>query len=356
MRIACFATQGTGSRDETRIRALLADLDPVVYPFDRAAKTRSGLALLRRIGRDRPDLVVMEGTGVGGGLALVAAAVLLRRRYVVSTGDAVGPFMAGLRRGLGVPFALYERLLLRQSEGVVAWSPYIAGRALTLGARRAVTAAGWAPAARATSRNELRRTMRERLGVDDDAVVFGLVGSLGWNRRHGYCYGLELIRALRATTRPDVRALVVGDGDGLAILKRESASDERALLPGAVSPEEVPEMLAAMDVASLPQSVDGVGSFRYTTKLSEYLAAGLPVVTSRIPLAYDLDTGWLWRLPGDVPWGAEYVQALAGLMETVGRDDIDERRARVPRGAEIFDEERQRRRVTAFLTELANSA
>ena len=50
----------------------------------------------------------------------------------------------------------------------------------------------------------------------------------------------------------------------------------------------MPNHLAAFDLASLPQSVDGVGSFRYTTKLSEYLAAGLPIVTGQIPAAYDL--------------------------------------------------------------------
>jgi glycosyltransferase involved in cell wall biosynthesis len=264
--------------------------------------------------------------------------------------------MAGLRRGLGVPFGIYERLLLRHSEGVVAWSPYIAGRALTLGAPRAVTAAGWAPVVPATARHEMRCAARRRLGVDEDALVFGLVGSLAWNRRHCYCYGLELVRALRGTTRTDLRVLVVGDGDGLAVLERERGGDERALLPGAVSPEQVPEMLAAMDVASLPQSVDGAGSFRYTTKLSEYLAAGLPVVTGRIPLAYDLDTGWLWRLPGKAPWGAEYVHALARLMETVGRDAVNRRRLRVPVAPEVFDEDSQRRRVTAFLTELLDSA
>jgi hypothetical protein len=31
----------------------------------------------------------------------------------------------------------------------------------------------------------------------------------------------------------------------------------------------------------------------YTTKFSEYLTAGLPVVTGQIPLVYDLDAGLL---------------------------------------------------------------
>ena len=59
--------------------------------------------------------------------------------------------------------------------------------------------------------------------------------------------------------------------------------------------------MAAFDVGALPQSTDGVGSFRYTTKLSEYAAARLPVITSRIPAAYDLGCEWMWRLPGRGP-------------------------------------------------------
>jgi glycosyltransferase involved in cell wall biosynthesis len=352
MRVVCFATQGTGSRDEHRIRTLLSEVDPTPYEFDHTAKGPSALRLFARLRRERPDLVVMEGTGLGGGVALLAAKLAWGCRYVVSTGDAVGPFMDGLHRGLGVPFGLYERLLMRESAGVVAWSPYIAGRALTFGAPRAVTAAGWAPHAPAAPAEELRRVARERLGIPEDALVFGLVGSLGWNGRYGYCYGLELVRALRFTTRADVRVLVVGDGDGLAVLRRERGFDERALLPGAVAADQVPEMLAAIDVASLPQSVDGVGSFRYTTKLSEYLAARLPVVTGRIPLAYDLDSGWLWRLPGAAPWHDDYVGALAALMEAVTHADVEQRRVCVPAAPEVFDEDRQRARVTAFLTEL----
>ena len=60
----------------------------------------------------------------------------------------------------------------------------------------------------------------------------------------------------------------------------------------------MPDYLCAFDVGSLSQSVDPVGSFRYTTKLSEYLAVGLPVITGEAPVAYDLDEGYLWRVPG----------------------------------------------------------
>ncbi|HVW46532.1 MAG TPA: glycosyltransferase [Solirubrobacterales bacterium] len=348
-RVACFATQGSGHGDEVRIRELLADLDPELLPFDRGRRLGSSAGLLGRILRRRPDLVVMEGTGIGGGLALIAARLLAGVPYVVSSGDAVGPYI-----GLGHPWAaplagLYERLLCRFSAGFIGWSPYLVGRALTFGAPRAMTAAGWSHPVGGLDRAARRRA----LGIPADAVVFGLVGSLRWNDAVGYCYGLELVRAALAAERADLRVLVVGDGSGLPRLRELAArSAGRVILTGRVPKEEVGSHLAALDVASLPQSVDRVGSFRYTTKISEYLGAGLPVVTGEIPLAYDLDDGWLWRLPGAAPWDPHYLTALADLMRSVTAEELATRRAAVPRDLPAFDRTRQRRAVAEFVTDL----
>lgn len=347
LRVACFATQGSGSGDERRIRTLLEPLGPLVIGFDRGSKGRSLLGLVRRLRKERPDVVVMEGTGIAGGLAVLAARV----PYVVSSGDAVAPYLSSFRPWLR-PFAgAYERLLCRSAAGFIGWTPYLVGRALTFGAPRAMTAAGWAPHPPAAG----PAAARERFGIPADALVFGLVGSLGWHERAGYCYGAELVRAAARVERDDLRVLIVGDGDGRGRLE-ELAGDalgERVLLPGAVGRDEVPAALAAMDVGSLPQSVDGVGAFRYTTKISEYLAARLPVVTGEIPLAYDLDDGWLWRLPGDAPWDERYVDALAELMRSVTREEIEQRRASIPGGDPRFALERQQRQVCAFVRDTA---
>jgi hypothetical protein len=107
-----------------------------------------------------------------------------------------------------------------------------------------------------------------------------------------------------------------------------------------------------MDLVSLPQSVDGVGNFRYTTKLSEYLAAGLPVVTGQIPLSYDLDGQWLWRLPGYAPWSENYIFALARLMKSVTQADIRAKASFVPRNSPLFGRDEQVNRVTAFLSDI----
>ena len=142
-RVAYLATQGDGSGDEARISELLALLDPIRLRFDRSRKARSGAAALTSILRVRPDVVVMEGTGVAGGAAVLAARLVRGIPYVVSSGDAVGPYLGLISPWLSTPGRIYERLLCKLSAGYIGWSPYLVGRAITLGARRAMTAAHW---------------------------------------------------------------------------------------------------------------------------------------------------------------------------------------------------------------------
>jgi glycosyltransferase involved in cell wall biosynthesis len=355
-RLICFATQGQAHIEGERIAVLLEALDPEQFAFDRAHKLGSAIGLARTLLARRPDLVVMEGTGTAGGLVLLLMRKLAGVPYVVSSGDAVGPFLGLHSRALGALGAVYERLLYRNCAGFVGWTPYLAGRALTFGAPRAMTAPGWTrgdPAAGARAR------VRGELGIAEDAIVIGLAGSLHWNERAGYVYGAELVQAVRRTARRDLVACIVGDGDGLGRLK-ELAGDElggRVLLPGRVAPELVPDYLSAFDIGSLSQSIDRVGSFRYTTKLSEYLAVGLPLVTGEVPAAYDLDEGYLWRLGGDAPWSARFIDELTSLLERISLAEIAERReAAAAVSAEVFDRGAQQRRMSSFIGDILASS
>lgn len=350
--IVCFATQGHDHIEGKRIRQLLEPLGAEAYPFARTHKARSGLGLLRLALRRRPALIVMEGTGIAGGLPLIAIDALLGIPYIVSSGDAVGPYLGLRGRLAGALGGLYERLLCRRCTGFVGWTPYLVGRALTYGAPRGMTAAGWT---RGEAAQGAREQVRARLGIPQDALVVGLTGSVHYSRRRNYTYGRELVQAVRGSERRDVVACIVGDGGGLQGL-RDLAGDDlgvRVFLPGRVPAEEVPDYLAAFDMASLSQSTDAVGSFRYTTKLSEYLAAGLPVITGETPLAYDLDEGYMWRLPGDAPWSADYVQALTRLLAGITRADVERRRrAGLNRREEPFDVAAQQRRMQGFVQDL----
>ncbi|MCM2322542.1 MAG: glycosyltransferase [Oligoflexia bacterium] len=356
--IVAFATAGNGSPDEARLQALVAGLEPRLLRFNHGNKGDSFVSILKTLRDERPRLACMEGTGIAGGGAAILGKLFYGVPYVVSSGDAVGPFV-GAREPLASPFFwLYELLLCRLSSGFIGWTPYLTGRALAFGAPRAITVPGWAPLVlSAEERAGARTELRARLGIPAEAIVIGIAGSLQWNSRRRYVYGLELVRALAKVRRADVHAIIVGDGTGLERLRREAGAlaDKRIHFPGRVAREEVPRWLAAMDLGSLPQSRDQVGSYRYSTKLPEYLAHALPVVTGRLPFAYDLDTAdssWLWRLPGHAPWDPRYVDALAQLLDSVTREELSTRGASSARVAGAFAREPQLARAAHFFREL----
>jgi glycosyl transferase family 1 len=354
-KIVAFATKGSWTNEELRLRELLKNLDVEFLQFDKGAKRRSFRNLLASIFRARPDLVVMEGTGLAGGLACMIAWVVLGTPYVVSSGDAVGPIIGSQFPLLGPFFAIYERLLCRLCAGFIGWTPYLVGRALTFGAPRAMTAPGWSLFFRNAGEAAASRTrVRAELGIPLDAMVVGIAGALVWNKSKRYCYGMELVRAAQAVSRDDLRVLIVGDGSGLDRLRDAAGSKDgkTILFTGNVPLESVLDYLCAMDIGSLPQSCDKVGSFRYTTKITEYLAARVPIVTGQIPLAYDLDDAWQWRLPGDAPWSDQYVAALAQFMQTIEPAEVRAKSSAIQPDARPFDKDRQIQRATAFVREL----
>jgi hypothetical protein len=351
-RILCFATQGPDHLDGRRVRGLLGLLEADSYAFDRAHKARSALALFGVARRRRPALIVMEGTGIAGGLAVLAIDALLGVPFIVSSGDAVAPYLR-LRAGVaGRIGGLYERALCRRCAGYVGWSPYLTGRALSFGARRAMTAPGWSDV---RARPDVRESTRAHLGVSSHTLLVGLVGSLNWRSRLRYTYGAELVQAMSRVQRDDLAVCIVGDGSGHKRLC-EMAGEQlggRVLLLGHVAHEQIGDYLAAFDVACLPQSVDGVGAFRYSIKLAEYLAAGLPVITGETPAAYDLDGDYLWRVPGDAPWDTAYVNALTVLLQGIDAQQIAQRRDALAGPHEhLFDKAAQQRRMRDFVSDI----
>ena len=357
--IAWFATKGSGTNEAARMEALLSDVSACQeWFFDKGAKLRSFWQLLSRLREDRPTLIVMEGTGIAGGLTCLVGRWVLRVPYVFSSGEAIGPFIRAHHGWLGWLFEIYERLLCRWCAGFIGWTPYLCGRALTFGAKRAVTSAGWAWENPATDMDGSREKFRRQWGIPESHLVFGIVGALEWNPQRHYCYGWDLVQVAHRIARDDISFLIVGGGSGLERL-RAAAGDllgRRVFLPGPVPQAEVLPVLSAMDVGSLPQSVDTVGMFRYTTKLSEYVHARLPVVTTRIPMAYDLGGDWMWRLRGDAPWSQDYLDDLCRLADSLTRESIEDRRRTMPGAIATFGREEQIRRVTRFIRDIIEDA
>jgi phosphatidylinositol alpha-mannosyltransferase len=147
------------------------------------------------------------------------------------------------------------------------------------------------------------------------------------HRRKGFPVAVEAFRLL-ADRRPDIRLIVAGDGGERATADRlQPPVRARVTFLGTVTRDELPRYHTACDLLIAPSL--GGESFGYV--LVEAMAAGLPVVASRIPgydeVVHDGREGFLVP-PGDPHAVAEAAAkvlddpALARSMGNAGRTRV----------------------------------
>lgn len=151
-----------------------------------------------------------------------------------------------------------------------------------------------------------------RPATQPETFTVGFVGTFKpW---HGLPILTEAFSLLHQRV-PNAKLLIVGDGPEWENLAGELAArglDAHTQFTGAVNPDEVPQFLAAMDVAVAPYAAQSDFYFS-PLKVYEYMAAGLPVVVSRIGQLADLiDTGvnGILSPPGDAIALAEALEKL----------------------------------------------
>lgn len=91
----------------------------------------------------------------------------------------------------------------------------------------------------------------------------------------------------RESQRPDLRLQIIGGGperENLEVLGAELGLGARIQFSGPVSPAQVPQLLADLDIAAAPYPAPGELGEHYFSplKVYEYLAAGVPVVASAL--------------------------------------------------------------------------
>lgn len=150
---------------------------------------------------------------------------------------------------------------------------------------------------------------RARLGMESDGFWVGFVGSLA--RWQGVEQLIEAVRILH-DSRPDIRALIVGDGAMKSELEAFAADSVSIRFVGRVPHVRVPMYLGAVDVAYLCKR--GLAGGFSPLKAYEYLAAGRPIICNRAEGLVELvssDRGFLF----DADDPATLLDALRASME-----------------------------------------
>ena len=277
------AGSAMGIRASSFAGCLADDFD--IHLFYRSErKVQSIFDFLRQLTRVRPRLCYVFDIAFSGVLAAGFYRTISGCRMVVDTGDAIYELsrLSGSRGWLGLlATKLLEGYALRRSDRVVVRShPHqelLASRGITADViPDGVDTKQFFP----SEEKEFRRTRNL-----DNSTVIGLLGSIIWNARYQTCYGWELLEALDKLRDWPVKGLIVGDGSGLAELKKRTAAlrlDDRVVFAGRVPYEDLPHWINAMDICLSTQTNDIAGQVRTTGKLPLYLACGRFVLSTDV--------------------------------------------------------------------------
>jgi glycosyltransferase involved in cell wall biosynthesis len=121
---------------------------------------------------------------------------------------------------------------------------------------------------------------RQRPTTENGDFVICYPGTL--NSHQGVDRAIAAVNLLRDKA-PHLKLLIIGDGPEReklrAMIERHSLQD-RVFLLGLVPIENVAEMLATVDLGVVPKRKDSFGNDAFSTKILEFMAAGVPVLAS----------------------------------------------------------------------------
>jgi glycosyltransferase involved in cell wall biosynthesis len=240
---------------------------------------------LRQVFYLRPGMIYVLNIGYAGVGCALFYRVFFRVPYMLDTGDLLYEMAALTRQGTCI-----YRQFLRLGEFValkLAHKIVVRGSAhITLlkeqGCRnvRLVPDGVWPQHSRPMDTSDLRAG----LGLEDKFVI-GVMGSCHWIPALDWAYGLDLVEVLARLKKYPVCGIMIGDGDGLEVVKNraiQAGVAERVLFLGRVAYDQLPLWINLFDFALSTQNNTLAARVRTTGKLPEYLACGRYVIASAV--------------------------------------------------------------------------
>lgn len=305
MRISVLVNGPAEKTNGVRVRELFHDLvaehETTFLYRDDLRKWASARAFYAAMRRSPPDIVYVEGLGYAGLSAALTAKARYGTRVMLSTGDAAYALaLSSMTFFKAQAVGLMELVALRCTDTIVVWGSYHQELLLRRGFRNVF----WIPGGVDTSRFRPMDVadLRSRMGVADRLTI-GVVGSINFSRKHQFCYGWEIVEAVRLLKGQPVVGLIVGVGDGLPFLHKKVAEygvEDQVIFTGWIDHDELPKYINLIDVCVSTQSADLVGQVRITAKVPEYLACGRYIIASDVggARAFVKDSGLLLEYKG----------------------------------------------------------
>jgi len=188
---------------------------------------------------------------------------------------------------------------------------------------------------------DARNRIRRHLGIDDDVLVFMMVGR--FVPKKGFATGIKAMQTIKSR-HSNVRLLIVGSGLLESEYKRimkDTETDENITLLGEVLPVELKNYYSACDIFIMPS--ERFPSDGLNVVVVEAMACGRPVVASSVGgndlVVFDGVNGYLHRA-GD----AKDLAAKVGTL-------IDDERRRLGMGRasrSLVDERFNCKAIAAF--------
>jgi len=126
-----------------------------------------------------------------------------------------------------------------------------------------------------------RKVTRERHGIKDKDVVLFFMGWL-----YSFSGLKEVAMELTKSEKHKIKLLTLGKGDlwdTLQDIKRKYELDSRMIMIEWMPYKEVPKYLVASDICILPAYKNDIMKNIVPIKIYEYMAAGKPVIATRLP-------------------------------------------------------------------------